>query len=285
MKHLVTGLAALAFLAGPAQATNFYAVDETDNLVRFSSTAPGTTLSSVAITGLTGSSILAMDYRVADGKIYALSDDYHVFTIDKTTGVATRFDTLALTGSNFAFDFNPTNNNLRIVSNDNSNYVRNFTTGALVPGPVVAYGAGPLSGFDPDITGAAYTNNDKNPATATTLFVIDSRNDVLATQNAMTGVLTRVGALGTNLGARTSFDIVTTGGNNLGYVQSADWFYSVNLGTGALSQIGKTDRSLFALTADVPEPASWAMMITGFGLVGAASRRNRRDSGARAIAA
>lgn len=279
MRQLLSGIAALAVLAGPAQATNFYAVDESDALIRFSSTAPGTTLSSVAISGLSGSSVLAMDYRVKDGRIYALTDDYRLFTINKTTGVATLFDTLALTGSNFAFDFNPTNNNLRIVSNDNSNYVRNFTTNTLVPGPAVAYGPGPLSGANPDIIGAAYINNDKNPMTGTRLFVIDSRNDVLATQNAMTGVLTRVGALGVNLGARTSFDIVTTGTNNLGYVQSADRFYAINLGTGALSQVGKTDRALFALTADVPEPASWAMMIAGFGLVGAASRRNRAIAG------
>ena len=281
MKLAFSAFAALALFAGPAQATNFYAVDETSNLITFSSKAPGTTLSSVAITGLTGSSLLAMDYRVKDGTIYGLSDDYRVFKINPTTGAATLFDTLALTGSNFAFDFNPTNNNLRIVSNNNTNYVRNFTTNTLIQGANVAYGPGPLSGFDPDITAAGYTFNDKNPMTGTTLFVIDSRNDVLATQNAATGVLTRVGALGTNLGARTSFDIVTSGTTNTGFVQSADWFYSINLGTGALTQIGQTDRSLFALTAAVPEPSSWAMMIAGFGLVGAASRRKV----ARAVAA
>ena len=30
------------------------------------------------------------------------------------------------------------------------------------------------------------------------------------------------------------------------------------------------------LTAAVPEPASWAMMIGGFGMIGAALRRSRR---------
>ena len=273
MKTIAAGFVAFALLAGPAQAAKFYAVDETDNLITFDSAAPGTTTSSVSITGVTGSSILAMDVRVKDGKLYALTDDYKLYTVNRTTGAATLFDTLALTGSNFAFDFNPTNANLRIVSNNNTNYVRNFTTGALVPGANVAYGMGPLFGVDPDIVGAGYTFNDNNPMTATTLFVIDSRNDVLARQNPMTGALTRIGALGVNVGARTSFDIITNSQGNFGFVQAADSFYSINLGTGALTQIGNTDRSLFALTAAVPEPTSWAMLIAGFGLTGAAMRR------------
>ena len=276
MKAIAAGITALLVLAAPAQASIFYAVDELDNLITFSSKAPGTTLASVAITGLSGSAILAMDYRVRDGRIYALSDDSRLFTINRTTGAATLFDTLALSGSNFAFDFNPTNANLRIVSNNNSNYVRNFTTNALVTGTNVAYGPGPLSGVDPDITAGAYTFNDNNPTTPTTLFVIDSRNDVLATQNAATGVLTRIGGLGVNVGARTSFDIVSHSGGNFGFAQGADWLYKVNLGTGALTRIGVTDRSLFALTAGVPEPMTWAMLIIGFGLVGVASRKRDR---------
>lgn len=189
------------------------------------------------------------------------------------SGAATLFDTLALSGSNFAFDFNPTNANLRIVSNNNSNYVRNFTSGALVNGANVAYRAGPLMGVDPDITGAAYTFKDNNPATGTTLFVIDSRNDMLATQNAATGVLTRIGDLGTNVGARTSFDIVSHSGKNFGYAQSANWLYKVDLASGALTKAGMTDRSLFALTASVPEPVTWAMLLIGFGMVGVAARK------------
>ncbi|KAB7646622.1 DUF4394 domain-containing protein [Polymorphobacter fuscus] len=278
MKHLLAGLAAVAAMAAPAQAARLYAVDETNNLITFDSRAPGTTLSSVALQGVTGSSLLAMDYRVFDRTLYAHTDDGRIITINPTTGATATFANLAVTGTNFAFDFNPTNNNLRIVSNDDTNYVYNFMTNALVPGANVAYGPGALMGANPDITAGAYTFNDTDPATGTTLYVIDSRNNVLATQNAMTGVLTLVGDLGTSVGARTSFDIVTQGGNNVAFAQSADRFLSVDLGTGMLSQIGTTDRSLFALTAAgaVPEPTSWAMMIAGFGLVGAASRRNRR---------
>ena len=41
----------------------------------------------------------------------------------------------------------------------------------------------------------------------------------------------------------------------------------------------------FSLTRSVPEPASWALMIAGFGMVGAAQRRvARRQRGAACIA-
>jgi hypothetical protein len=38
----------------------------------------------------------------------------------------------------------------------------------------------------------------------------------------------------------------------------------------------QTDNHTFANTAFVPEPASWAMLIAGFGLVGATMRRRNR---------
>jgi hypothetical protein len=39
--------------------------------------------------------------------------------------------------------------------------------------------------------------------------------------------------------------------------------------------IRPNDRAFALLGSDVPEPASWAMMIAGFGLTGAAMRRRR----------
>jgi Domain of unknown function (DUF4394)/PEP-CTERM motif len=286
MKKLLLAAAAMASLVpASANASILLGVDELNNLIRYDSAAPGTTLSSVAISGVSGSSILAMDYRVADSKLYALTDDFMLYTINTFNGAASLVTGLALSGSNFAFDFNPANTNLRIVSNDNTNYVRNFTSGLLVPGVNVAYGAmDPNVGLDPDVTSAGYLNNDNNPMTGTTLFVIDSRNDVLATQNPMTGVLTTVGSLGQNVGSRTSFDIRTVGTSNTGFVQNGSTLYSINLATGALTALGNTDRAIFALTAGIPEPATWAMMLGGFGLVGFGMRRRKAMKTAVALA-
>lgn len=275
MKKILIGLTAAVMAVAPAQAVTLYGVDEVNNLIRFDSRTPGVVQSSIAIQGLGGSSLLGIDFRVRDGFLYALTDNNRVFRVNYNTGATSLVSNVALTGSNFAFDFNPTNTNLRIVSNDNTNYVLRFNPApiALVPGINVAYAAGTPGVGDPDIISAAYTFNDNNAATGTTLFVLDSANDVLATQNAATGVLTRIGALGVNIGARTSFDI---SGVNTAFVQAGNTLYNINLSTGALSTIGTTDRVLFGLSAAVPEPATWAMMIIGFGAVGAAARSSRR---------
>jgi Domain of unknown function (DUF4394)/PEP-CTERM motif len=276
MKKILIGLTAAVMAVAPAQAVTLYGVDEVNNLVRFDSRTPGVTQSSVAIQGLGGSSLLGIDFRVRDGFLYGLTDNNRVFRINYNTGATSLVSSVALTGSNFAFDFNPTNTNLRIVSNDNSNYVLRFNPApiTLVPGINVAYAAGTTGVIDPDIVSAGYTNNDNLAGTGTTLFVLDSANDILATQNAATGVLTRVGALGINIGARTSFDI--SGSANNTFVQAGNTLYNINLSTGALSAIGTTDRVLFGLSAAVPEPATWAMMVIGFGAVGAAARSSRR---------
>lgn len=275
MKKTLIGLTAALMSVAPAQAITLYGVDEVNNLIRFDSRTPGVVQSSVAIRGLGGSSLLGIDFRVRDGFLYGLTDNNRVFRINANTGATSLVSSVALTGSNFAFDFNPTNTNLRIVSNDNSNYVLRFNPApiTLVPGVNVAYAPGTAGLGDPDIVSAAYTFNDNNAATGTTLFVLDSANDVLATQNAATGVLTLIGGLGVNIGARTSFDIT---GVNTSFVQAGNILYNINLSTGALTQIGTTDRVLFGLSAAVPEPSTWAMMIIGFGAVGAAARSSRR---------
>jgi Domain of unknown function (DUF4394)/PEP-CTERM motif len=276
MKKILIGLTAAVMAVAPAQAVTLYGVDEVNNLIRFDSRTPGVVQSSVAIQGLGGSSLLGIDFRVRDGFLYALTDNNRVFRVNYNTGATSLVANVALTGSNFAFDFNPANTNLRIVSNDNTNYVLRFNPApiALVPGVNVFYDASGAGLGDPDIVSAGYINNDNNAATGTVLYVLDSANDVLAIQNAATGVLTRVGALGVDIGARTSFDIVGTANNT--FVQAGNTLYSINLSTGALSTIGNTDRTLFGLSAAVPEPATWAMMIIGFGAVGAAARSNRR---------
>jgi Domain of unknown function (DUF4394)/PEP-CTERM motif len=272
---LSCGVVAALLTTLPAQAVTLYGVDEVNNLVSFDSANPGATLTSVPIAGIAGSSVLSIDVRVRDGLLYALTDDNRLFTVDPVSGASSLVAALALTGTNFAMDFNPTNANLRIVSNDNTNYVYSFTSMTLIPGINVAYGAGGPAG-DPDIVAAGYLNNDNDTGTGTVLYVLDSRNDVLATQNAATGVLQQVGALGVNIGARTSFDI--TGVGNEAFVQSGSTLYTINLVTGAMTVVGNTDRPLFGLTAapPVPEPATWASLLLGLAAVGAATRLRKR---------
>ncbi len=48
--------------------------------------------------------------------------------------------------------------------------------------------------------------------------------------------------------------------------------------TGGANQIGWDDVTLTTITGAVPEPATWAMMVLGFGLVGASLRSRRKQT-------
>lgn len=94
-------------------------------------------------------------------------------------------------------------------------------------------------------------------------------------------------------GAFGNFDLLqgfgTSGSSTGGTTASATPFQTYSIGfslqnAGAATfYIGSNDASnagpivdnLVVSSAAVPEPASWAMLITGFGLVGAAARRRR----------
>ena len=106
----------------------------------------------------------------------------------------------------------------------------------------------------------------------TQLYSIDVSADVLTRQANSAGTLNTVGPLGANLFSRTSFDILDSDA----FVQNGRDFYTINLNTGALTRVGTLDRTLFGIAvAAVPEPASWAMMLVGFGVVGGTMRRRR----------
>ena len=90
---------------------------------------------------------------------------------------------------------------------------------------------------------------------------VDDNNGVFATSGA--GV--------TLVGSQTFTGV--TGTTQIGYA-SATGAYSVTQRYSVTAARGGAARSTIDMTA-VPEPASWAMMITGFGFMGALMRRRR----------
>ncbi len=276
---IVAGLMAGAASIVPIQASaaTIFGVDENNRLVTFDSASPSTMLSSIQITG-SSSSFQALDFRPVNNALYGLSTNRQVFTINTATGVATAVgSTLALGGNSFGFDFNPTIDRVRIVSNTDRNYVFNPENGSVVGAPTaapLAFAAGdPNQGANPGVTAAAYTSSTFGAAAGTTqLYVLDTDLDVLARQNNNGGVLTTVGGFGADLGSRTSFDISGTDA----FAFNGSTLYRVDLNSGALTSLGNTDRGLFGIAIAapaVPEPATWAMMMLGFGAVGYAMRR------------
>ena len=240
---LVTGKATklgnlLVPIIGLAIPTNpvAYAVDNANNLQIFNLNTPGTPVNK-AITGLqAGEIILGIDMRPATGQLFGLGSSSRLYAINMSSGVATSLSmapfSTPLTGTHFDFDFNPTVDRIRVVSNTGQNIRLNPITGDIAAVDM------PLNPGSPLVSSAAYTNNIP-AATNTVLFTIDFNNQKLYMQiPPNNGTMVEVGRLGMDMTAENGFDIggisnkayaiVATGG--------AGKIYSINLTTGAATQ-------------------------------------------------
>jgi hypothetical protein len=258
--NLATGAATMVGAIGGGQAirditvsqrrsapVTVYAVTSNNRLITFDLSDPSTITSFTRIRGLQrGESILAIDFRPANGRLYALGSTGTIYTIKLNNGggavprPTAPFST-ALNGQQFGFDFNPTVDRIRLVSDATQNLRLNPDSGdvAAPPDGAIAYASG---GAVPNLVGSAYTNNFAG-ATTTTLYGIDSTADALVIQNPPNnGTLNTVGSLGVDTTGIVGFDIFAC--ENVGYAAltlngaTSSNLYRINLATGAASLIG-----------------------------------------------
>jgi hypothetical protein len=231
-----------------------FALTANNGLLSFSSGAPSAMNAIMPITGLaSGENLLGIDFRPANGLLYALSNQSRVYVINTKTGAATQVGaapfTPPITGVNFGFDFNPVPDRIRVVSDADQNLRLNPNNGALAATDTnLAFATGdPNAAANPNIIGVAYTNNFAGTAT-TTLYGIDSHLDALALQGSIggtptspnTGLLTTVGALGVDTTDDVGFDIAPVSGAAFASLTAGatSTLYAINLATGAATPIG-----------------------------------------------
>jgi hypothetical protein len=211
-----------------------YAVSLNNELLIFNPASPMPVAK--AITGLqAGESVLGIDFRPVNGRLYALGSTSRLYAINASSGAATMIGTAAfstpLSGTSFGFDFNPTVDRIRVVSNTGQNLRLNPNDGTVAAVDM------PLTAANQFVNGAAYTNNFAG-ATSTVLFDLNSQNGKLYRQDPPNdGTLVEIGSLGVTIDAANGFDI--GGASNLGYailtVGGATRIYGVNLQNGALT--------------------------------------------------
>jgi hypothetical protein len=190
--------------------------------------------------------------RHRNGALYGVGDRGGIYTVDPGSAVATKVaqSSVALRGTSFGVDFNPAADRLRVISDVGQNLRINVDGGAAIADGDLAYTSGtPATG----VTGAAYTNNDADPATATTLFDIDSTLDQVAVESPPNaGTLVATGALGVDTGSDVSVDIRSrtrrgTTVSNTAYaaLSSADgtYFAEIDLLTGRADVTGRFSSS------------------------------------------
>ncbi|MDF2934422.1 MAG: hypothetical protein K0R36_3753 [Chryseobacterium sp.] len=190
-----------------------------------------------AITGLQASEgILGIDFRPLNGQLYALGSSSRIYTINLGTGAATavgaQLPTL-LNGTEFGFDFNPTVDKIRVVSNMGQNLRLNPVDGTIT-GTDTALNPTPVA-----VGAAAYTDNFAG-ATTTSLFVIDHNTDKLYLQNPPNnGTLVERGSLGINISGANGFDIGSTSQKAylLATVGGTTRIYTVNTANGSTASL------------------------------------------------
>ena len=278
--------AVAAVCAAPAYADPVVGLTTTNALLSFDSSMPGNGSSLASITGLQGANeqILGIDARPTTGVVYGISSESKVYSLS-LSGQASFIGALSapLASSTIGIDFNPVADlsgaaSLRIVSSTGQNFAFNVANGSTTVATSVQAG----------FAGVAYSNNDLDPATATSLYYLDAASDTLkvATANFNAPTITTVGSLGIDINGVTGFDI---GGASNAFAALTDansgksGLYSIDLGSGAASFIGAFGIGgntaiappLLGLTlvGAVPEPETYALMLAGLFGVGVMARR------------
>lgn len=291
-KPSILALAAI-FSVSVAQAEALYGLTTDNRLITFDTAAPSMG-SAVGLSGLAASEkLLGLDARPTNGQLYTLSNLGNVYTLDASTGAATFVTALKapINGSLLGFDFNPNADvsgaaSLRVLTAAGDNYAVNVNPGANLGAVTKQTNVSSASGAL-KLTGAAYRNNDTNPATPTVLFAIDTVSSSLFSTSAPAGgVYTRVGSLGASSLNVFGFDISGSGVAYAGLTgdDSYSSLYTINLQTGAASLIGafgiQGNTALptivgLAVAPAVPEPSTVGLMLAGLGAVSFGLRRGR----------
>jgi hypothetical protein len=266
--------------AQPSDGRTIYGVTSNGNrLVSFPANNPGAAkpvlnVNGGAIIGIPLTErVVGIDFRPVDGVLFALTTDGtgesnsqtgtgRLYTVDKTTAVATLVNTLTvqLSGAFYDIGFNPVANELRVVSSSGQNLrVGTGGTGTTTADAALAYASGDTNaGASPRVAGVDYT-----PASgsATTLYDVDYGVDALSVQGAVgggtagtaaspnSGVLTTVGATGLGVNVTnllgvdyevdgTGYASAQTVDPGSGGVSSGTTLFTINNATGKLTPIG-----------------------------------------------
>ena len=268
---LALTLAACSNTAVPASGTLAYGLDASGQLVTFGLGNAASSASTRAISGLnSGDTLVDLDFNPNTSALYAFAGSGQVYTIDTVTGAATANTTPLVALAPLKTDFNPVANRVRVFGASASNFRLSVDPapaaapkGTVTPDGTLAYAAADAnSGKTPNLMGAAYTNSYVNgglgsalPST-TSLYSVDAATNTLDlhTVGPAFSTLTTVGALGITLGSNVGFDIVTSGGNNgtnTAYLVNDSTLYTVNLTSGAATQLAVLAAPLKALAVTI----------------------------------
>jgi hypothetical protein len=235
---LLAGACVLAMVASASAAT-LVGLQGDDTLVTFDSVQRQVT----ATVRVQGVRLHGIDVRPADGMLYGLTRDGRIVTIDPVSGAVTdksRLNQPIDMNGNYAVDFNPAADRLRVIGQDGSSYRINVDDGATaVDGRIRWADADANRANAPRIVAAAYTNSVRGTP-STTLYDIDAVSSTIVRQAPPNdGVINTVAKIDANLGGAVAFDIATDAqGNNTAFLMVGTNLNTLDLASGRLTAMG-----------------------------------------------
>ena len=188
--------------------------------------------------------LLGIDVRPSDGKLYGVTADGSIVTVDVMTGKTTKKSQLSekvTAGMAVSIDFNPVADRMRLISADGTSLRINVEDGkATVDGKLKYAEADAMKASTPKAGAAAYTNSFAGTK-ETVLYDIDVASGTLVKQAPPNdGILNTVGKLGITIDGPVAFDIQSDGkGGNMAWLIAGTTLYSIDLATGAAKSAGQ----------------------------------------------
>src|SRR4030095_14719329 len=234
--------------------TLMYGLSDDNVIVKLMSGPPVIEVSSVPLKGIgTGELMLAIDYRQANRKMYGVSDANLIYQIDPVTGVTFAVTgypfTPAINGGVVGFDINPTDDRIRLVTDNDENLRIHPLSGQVV---AIDKNLAPSQASINSIAYVAVVTSGLS--TSFGLFDLDMGTGNLFRQNGNTGELQLVGSTGLNILSEGGFDsskglswAVFLGGARIGSpgatgdnTSTAYRLWNINVKTAAVRSMGTT---------------------------------------------
>lgn len=274
MKRYTAIVLALA-TAGSAHAATFWGVTDTNNLVSFDSAAPGSFLSTAAITGLLASDGITADpnavianlsYNPNTGQFIGIDTNANVYNVSVSGTTTLLNNTFSPGGFGAGLAYDPFTGGF-VYADDAADRFDLSTAGAAALVGSAFYGVGDLNAaFTPSLMGVGI-----DPDFGSAFFLDVALGSLAQSFDPSALELFTVGSLGV---AFTGYgDLAFDADGNLLASLSTDGnssaLYSINQATGAATMIGSFSQGVG--TFAIPEPSSALL-----GAIGALALLRRR---------
>jgi hypothetical protein len=226
----------------PAHATALtaYGITTSGALLTFDTDMPDVVQTTTLIGLQPGEQILAIDFRAIDRRLYGLSNQGRMYRIEPVNGEANWLGGLigiALEGVEFAMDWDPVNDNFRVISNTGQNFrLTHLSGGLVIDSDANNPGIQPDTPFSPfvDIRAVAFMNNYAGASSARLFLIAGQGNRLRFTDTPNAGTSTDIGPLGVNITSDVAFDI--TGPTHIGFMVipqgAGSRLYTLNMVSG-----------------------------------------------------